>query len=79
MNNSRKKHSLGINTYAIREGAKFRDNYRKMSDFSSEVFSLNMISTLVAYILLILSLLVFKALNNYSLCILILFIVHFDF
>ncbi|MCH3922278.1 flippase [Limosilactobacillus sp.] len=62
---------LGINTYAIREGAKFRDNYRKMSNFSSEVFSLNMTSTLVAYILLILSLLVFKVLNNYSLCILI--------
>ena len=62
---------LGINTYAIREGAKLRDDYGKMSDFSSEVFSLNMISTLIAYILLILSLLIFKVLNNYSLCILI--------
>lgn len=62
---------LGINTYAIREGAKLRDDYGKMSDFSSEVFSLNMISTLIAYILLILSLLIFKILNNYSLCILI--------
>lgn len=62
---------LGITTYAVREGAKFRDNYRKMSDFSSEIFTLNMISTLIAYILLVLSLLIFNALNTYALCILI--------
>lgn len=63
---------LGISTYAVREGAKYRDDYQKISKFSSEVFSINVISTLVAYFLLLLSLVVFKNLHNYISSILIL-------
>lgn len=56
---------LGISTYAIREGAKYRDNKDKISYFSSQIFTINIYSTIFAYLLLILSLLVFKNLNNY--------------
>lgn len=43
---------LGVNTYAIREGARYRDNKAKMSDFASDVFSINMVSTILSYIAL---------------------------
>ena len=47
---------LGIYTYAIREGAKFRNDREKMSQFASQVFTINIVSTLVAYVLLLFSL-----------------------
>ena len=63
--------ALGISTYAIREGAKYRDNTKKITQFASEVFTINIWSTVIAYILLFLSLIIFQKLRNYSLCILI--------
>lgn len=62
---------LGIATYAVREGAKYRDNKDKINEFASQVFSLNMIATLIAYLLLFASLIIFKNLHNYVSCILI--------
>lgn len=62
---------LGVSTYAVREGAKYRNNKKEIDQFSSEVFSINILSTIVAYILLWISLLIFKNLNNYFSCILI--------
>ena len=62
---------LGISTYAVREGAKYRDNQQKIQDFSSQVFSINIIATIIAYVLLFVSLLIFKNLRNYISCILI--------
>lgn len=62
---------LGVSTYAVREGAKYRNNKKKMGEFSSEVFSINIIATIVAYVLLFFSLIIFKNLNNYISCILI--------
>lgn len=62
---------LGINTYAVREGSKYRENLQKIENFSSQVFSINIISTVISYLLLILSLLVFRNLQIYILCILI--------
>lgn len=44
---------LGISTYAIREGAHLRDNRIRLSAFVSEVFSINIISTVLAYIILL--------------------------
>lgn len=44
---------LGISTFAIREGAKYRDNCEKMSDFASKVFSINVIATAISYFLLV--------------------------
>lgn len=63
--------SLGISTYAIREGAKYRDNYPKFEAFASQIFSINIYSTLVAYALLFLTILLFKNIHNYVVCILI--------
>lgn len=62
---------LGISTYAVREGAKYRNQKEKIEKFASQVFSINLIATLIAYILLFLSLFLFKNLNNYISCILI--------
>lgn len=45
---------LGISTYAIREGAKIRDNQSKINDFASELFTLNIFSVFISYALLIL-------------------------
>lgn len=57
--------SLGIATYAVREGAKYRDDKEQINTFASEVFTINIISTVIAYILLLLSLIIFKNLHNY--------------
>lgn len=63
---------LGIATYAVREGAKFRENEDKITEFASQIFSLNIVATIIAYILLFASLIIFKNLHNYVSCILIL-------
>ena len=63
--------ALGISTYAIREGAKYRDNKEKITQFSSEVFTINVFSTLIAYLLLFGCLVIFPKLHNYVVCILI--------
>lgn len=61
---------LGINTYAIREGAKYRDE-RKINIFASEIFSINILSTLISYLLLFLCLALIPKLQPYIYCILI--------
>lgn len=63
--------SLGIATYAVREGAKYRNDRNTISLFSSQVFTINVVSTVVAYICLFVSLIIFKNLTNYVSCILI--------
>lgn len=62
---------LGINTYSIREGAKYRNNKEKIEQFSSEVFTINIFSMLLSYILLVICLVLFAQLHSYILCILI--------
>lgn len=62
---------LGISTYAVREGAKYRDNTERINTFASQIFTINIISTVVAYVLLLLSLVVFGSLHNYASAILI--------
>ena len=62
---------LGIATYAVREGAKYREDKSKINIFASQIFSLNMIATIIAYLLLFASLIIFKNLHNYVSCILI--------
>ncbi|GEB10127.1 flippase [Streptococcus equinus] len=58
--------ALGIVNYSVREGAKLRDDREKFSQFASQVFSINIISTLVAYILLFIAIIIFKDLRNYE-------------
>lgn len=45
---------LGISTYAVRQGVSLRDDKDLLSHFSSEIFSINIISTFITYIFLFL-------------------------
>lgn len=42
---------LGISAYGIREGARIRNNKKEMDSFASQLFSINILSCLVSYIL----------------------------
>lgn len=64
--------ALGVNTYAIREGAKIRDDVNRLTKFCSEVFSINVISTVVSYLALFLVVGTSNKLGNYKLYIYIL-------
>ena len=58
--------ALGISTYAIREGAKIRDDQGQIDRFCSEVFSINVVSLLLSYILLILLIFLNPKIRSYS-------------
>ncbi len=45
--------SLGFSTYAIREGSKYRNDYDKLNAFASQVFSINCLTVMISYTLLI--------------------------
>ena len=63
---------LGINTYAIREGTRYRNNKKDISEFCSEVFSVNLISTLISYGILAMCLFFLPSLHDDALIIMIL-------
>mgnify|MGYP003093130747 CR=1 FL=1 len=63
---------LGVSTYAIREGAKIRESRNQVSQFVSEVFFINCISTTLSYVLLILCLVIIPKLHDYTWVIIIL-------
>lgn len=44
--------ALGVHTYAVRECAKVRENREKMNKMASEIFSINLVATIVAYVVL---------------------------
>lgn len=56
---------FGVSTYAVREGTKYRDNYNDFSSFASEVFSVNILSTLLAYVLLAFTVVILPGLSAY--------------
>lgn len=62
---------LGISTYAVREGAKFRNDRQELDEFASQVFSINIISTIFSYIVLLLCLIFWNKLHAYSYAVLI--------
>lgn len=51
---------LGIKTFAIKEANKYRNDKRQFEAFASEMFSLNVFFTVIAYMLLLFSFLIFK-------------------
>lgn len=57
--------SLGISTYAIRECSKKREDRKELSNISSQIFSINIYTTIIAYILLAISLIFFRTLDSY--------------
>ena len=46
---------LGITNYAIREGARIRDDKKNFSAFVNEVFTINVVTTLISYAALFLT------------------------
>lgn len=57
--------AFGVSTYAIREGARIRDDKGKFGEFSNQVFSINLITTVFSYLLLFLMLLFFRKIGEY--------------
>lgn len=54
--------ALGFNTYAIREGSKYRYDKEKLNTFASQIFSFNLVTAIISYCLLC-----FVVSNNLSL------------
>ena len=62
---------LGINTYAIREGAKIREDKKKFDMFANEMLSLNIISTVASYLILFACFALFQEFRNHKVSLLI--------
>ena len=58
--------ALGITTYAIREGAQYRNDKEKLHIFASEIFSINILSSAFAYLALILAIFIIPQLREYA-------------
>lgn len=57
---------LGINTFAIREGAKKREDSRELNSFASEMLTINLLSTVISYVFLIIIMLIVPSLYSYK-------------
>ena len=62
---------LGISSYAVREGAKLREDKDKFNFFTSSVFTINVLSTVISYICLFGCLWILESLHKYSMLILV--------
>lgn len=60
---------LGISTYAIRECAAVKNDRKKLGNIASQIYSINIITTIVAYGLLLCTLLFYNKMGNYRLLI----------
>lgn len=56
---------LGVSNYAIREGAKIRHNKEELNKFVSQVFTINIVSTILAYLGLVVLLIIVEPLREY--------------
>lgn len=63
--------SLGITTYAIRECSAVREDKDKLSNIASQIYSINIITTIVAYVALAFTLVFYHKLENYRILIVI--------
>ena len=57
--------ALGLSTYAIRECSRVRDDRVKLSQLASELFSINMVTTVISYALLTVVLVFFPQFQGY--------------
>lgn len=57
---------LGISRYATREGARYRDDKKKFNEFASEMLSINLGSTIVAYTVLVIVFLASPKIQGYA-------------
>lgn len=56
---------LGISTYAIREGARIRNDQKKLQSFCAEAFTINLITTIVSFCLMIAISIISVKIRNY--------------
>lgn len=56
---------LGISTYAVREAPAIRDNPNKIKKFISQLFTINILATIVSYILLSIALVIWHPTEEY--------------
>lgn len=56
---------LGISTYAIRECASVKDHKDKLSNVASQLLSINLITTIISYLLLIITIAFARKFDNY--------------
>ncbi len=57
---------LGISTYAVREGARVRDDQADFSQFASQMWSINMIFTIISYLVLGIMLIFVQEIKDYK-------------
>lgn len=57
---------LGIATYAVREGARIRNNKVMLESFVAQVFTINVVSTVFSYIVLFATILIIPELHSYK-------------
>ena len=57
--------SLGVTTYAVRECSRYRDDKEKLEETAGQILSINLLSTIVAYIALAITLVCARKLDNY--------------
>lgn len=62
---------LGIYSYAVREGVAYRNDSKSISNFASQMFSINLFATFISYFLLILTVTCSAKLQPYKFLILI--------
>lgn len=62
---------LGIASYAIREGSIIRQDKKELNEFSNQVFSINLLSTMLSYALLVILLLIVPHYRSYSMLLII--------
>lgn len=56
--------ALGISTYAVREGTQYRNSPQQIEKFASEMFSINIISTVISYMALFICLLLVRRFDS---------------
>lgn len=64
--------ALGIYAYAVREGARYRDNKEYIKRFSAEIFTINLIATVISYVLLTVTILYVGKMQSYAILLIIL-------
>ena len=60
---------LGVSSYAIREGSPIRNNKEEFSNLANELFSLNLVTTIISYVFLFLMVLFVPQFQAYQLAI----------
>lgn len=63
--------AFGISTYGIREGAKIRDDKERITHFVSQLFSINILTVIISYILLFVVIAFSTKVRSYALLILV--------